>query len=97
MQHTMTLFIADDITNKFMKSADLKPEYKWYVTPQVIDFRTSSLVDDQYFENIIKASKEVFQEQGFWIPAIRYQNNFYRDSEVKILSDGKKEVFIHES
>lgn len=93
----MTLFIADVFTNKSMKAFDLKPDCKWYVSPTSVNFKTNSIVNDQYFEDIIKASKEKFQEQGFWIPAIKYQNNFYRDSEVKILSDGEKEVFINEA
>lgn len=92
MKHSMIIFTADKEMNRVMRSFDMCPEYKWFIETKAVEFDTSTVVDDDYFVRLINKSKEA--EESFWIPAIKYQDNFYHHPDVKILSDGKKEMFI---
>ena len=105
MTHQMTLYMADLRMNELMRAFDLRPKGKWYAHPVEVDFETSTPLTDEYFQNIIDKSNEVLWEppgvpgnimkiEGMWIPAIRYQNNHYFHHSVKILSDGKHEMFV---
>jgi len=93
-QYMMTTFAAHYPLNTFMAALDMRPSFKWYVETHEVVFSTSTKVDAAYFLNIIEKSKINYKDQGFWIPAIKYQNQIFMDPEVKILSDGVKEVFV---
>lgn len=94
MTHEMTMFIAHRPVNDTMKAFDMRPTCKWYVEPQKATFSTKTQITPGYFENIIAKSHEKYEEIGFWIPAIQYMGNFFRADGVKILSDGKREMFL---
>jgi hypothetical protein len=94
MQHTMTMYVADKQQNAFMSAVDMRHESKWFIKKTEVSFNTSTEVNDGYFINLIEKSKKVFSDKCFWIPAISYMGNFYFHPSVKILSDGKQEMFI---
>ena len=93
MKHKATLFVADLTHNKFMSAFDMRPDYKWFVVPTEVSFVTQTPVNEDYFMNIINKSKE---DPTFWIPAVKYMDNIYFSPDVKILSDGIREMFIQE-
>ena len=89
-QYVATLFVADKELNKFMQKLGLKPDFKVFYKRAVIQFSSASKVDKYYFFNIINKSKE---NPNFWIPAIEYKDKIFVDDKIKILSDGKIEIF----
>ena len=97
MQYQMTLYIADHFSNIFMKAADMKPEYKWYITPRKVTFETSTPITDDYFRKIMDLSKKMQEENGYWIPAIKFGGRMYAHKDVKQLSDGNRMGFINEN
>lgn len=95
MKHTMTLYIATQHPiNSFMSKIDLKPNGKWFVTLQTVNFETTTLINDDYFNNYINKSFESYRINKLWFPAIEYQDNFYHHPSVTCLSDGMHEMFV---
>lgn len=92
MKHTVILYIVDRKVNDFMKILDLCHSNKVFVNLQEMNFTTTTLVDEDYFMNIIGESKK---NENFWIAAISYMDNIFIDKDVKIISDGKQELFIN--
>jgi hypothetical protein len=87
-----TLYLADKKRNNFMRGVDLCPQNKAYVTDkETIRFKTSTLVNRQYWLNIIEKSKA---EDDFWIPAIEHDGILYVSPEIMELSDGKQVMFV---
>lgn len=93
MKHTLTLLTAHGPLNDFMYAVDLKPDYKWFVTPTDVEIETTTPIDEPYVMNLIQKSKDV-PGVDFWIPAIIYGGQWYIDPSVKVLSDGVKEMFV---
>lgn len=93
MKHTMTLMIADRKTNAYMKWLGFRPDCKWYTNPTAVDFETTSDINEAYFKSIIEHSRT---DKKFWIPGIIYQNNMIVANDVKIISDGLREMFVGE-
>ncbi len=92
---TMMLYIADMKQNAFMRAVDLRPDYKVYVTgKETVSFKTSTLVNKDYFMRIIEKSKS---NHGFWIPAIEHEGVLYVSPEIMELSDGNKIAFVGEA
>lgn len=94
MNHEMILFKADMVLNETMRAFDLRPEYKWFVEPLRVQFRTSTHVTEKYFIDIILKSKETKDASGWWVPMIQYMGTTFYDPEIKVLSDGSKEMYI---
>jgi len=91
MQYEMTLYIAEKNINKWMRSGDLKPDLKWYITRQKAFFTPKEKLSPEFFYNIIEKSKD---NKDPFIPAIEFCGQIYKDPDVQILSDGKEEMFI---
>lgn len=91
MKHQMTMFIADREVNNFMSAFDMRLDCKWFIKKVEVNFQTPTPIDEPYFLSLIEKSKD---EKKFWVPAIQYMGNFFHDPSVKILSDGKHEMFI---
>lgn len=91
MKHTLTLYVADRRMNSMMQAMDLRPDFKWFVTPTKVSFSSTKDITPEYFDQIIEKSRS---GEEFWIPAISYMGNWFQDPGVKILSDGKTEMFI---
>jgi len=96
LKHTMTMFIADRKMNELMRCFDMRIDCKQFIEPQEATFtlKEGVVLDEAFFINIIRKSKELMD--GYWIPAIRYQDNFFYHPEVKVLSDGRREFFIQQ-
>ena len=94
LKHTMTMFIAEKTMNNLMRSADLRPDYKWYCILKTVVFETTTPITEAYFTGIMEKSKAEFEKNGWWVPAIKYQDNFFAETSVKIVSDGKVEMFV---
>jgi len=92
---TMTLWIAKKPLNDWMEALDVKPYFKWYIQKEDVTLKTESVVDDKYYMNLIQKSFAEYSDLGFWIPAISTHDKFYVPDNVKILSDGEKEMFVH--
>lgn len=86
-----TIFMADRKINKFMESTGVKPKFKWFIKKAKTEMDVLEIPDDRFFEDIIQNSKDC---KEFWIPAISYNGKLFKDKEVKIISDGQKEMFI---
>ena len=92
---TAILFIADNKLNKWMASFDMWPQYKVFISAKYkVSFETSTLVDRNYWMNIIKKSKE---KKDCWIPAIEHDGVLYVSPEIMELSDGNKIAVIREN
>lgn len=91
MQYSMILFVAHREINEFMRCADLRPEYKWYVEFHKATFTHSGEINEGFFQSIIEQSRS---QEDYWIPAIQFCDSFFVAQNVKILSDGKKEMFV---
>lgn len=91
MQHTMTMFIAEERFNKFMRGCDLRPPGKWYCQLIRTQFETDTPITPEYFQKIITASRAGTAD--FWVPAIRYAGEIYHAPDVRIISDGEYEIF----
>lgn len=91
MKHTATLYVADRERNNLMAAFDLKPDYKWFVTPLKVTFEPDQPPTEEMFRQMIEQSKTLDDE---WILAIRYMDNLFADPSVKVLSDGEMEMFL---
>lgn len=87
----MTLYIADRQINEFMKTFDLRPDYKWFIKTVTVRFKPTKKLNDKFFLNLIEKSKA---EKEKWVPAIQFQDKIYCDPSVKELSDGNKCFFV---
>lgn len=94
IKHQMTLYVADRKMNDFMKAFDLRIDCKQFIDLRDVTFtlKPGVVIDEEFFMNFIMKSKELME--GYWIPAILYQGNFFYHPEVKVLSDGQREMFI---
>lgn len=94
MQHKMTLYISDRKLNEFMKAFDMRIDCKQFIEPReaIFTMKPGRVIDEEFFMNLITKSKDLME--GYWIPAIKYQDNFFYHPEVKVLSDGQKEMFL---
>lgn len=92
MKYSLTLFFADKKLNNMMCNVDLKPDCKEFITDsRDVVIETTSALDEASIRKIIEASKN---DPDFWIPAIGFAGILYVDDDIKILSDGKTEMFI---
>lgn len=102
LKHKMVLYLADNQMNWFMSALDLAHKGKFFVCPYPVTFETTTTITKNYFKKIIQESKKnrdssnknKEQKTGFWIPAIKYQDNLIVDEEVVSLSDGYSEFFV---
>ena len=92
--YVLILYIADLKMNSAMKSFDMCPDYKVFVSAHKTTITTSSQVDVAYLEKIIENSLERVNELGFWIPAIIFEEKLFAHKDIKILSNGDQELFI---
>ena len=94
MRYQITAMIAEKTQNDMMQAFDLKPDYKWYISPTQMSFNTDKAVDEAFLTNMINKSKEQYDQNKFWIPAISCMGILYSDITVKELSDGKRIIVI---
>lgn len=94
MKHTLIMWLAPLRKNAFMRAADLRPEGKWYCELLETHIETASAVDEPYLLNIINQSRVEQEQQGWWVPAIGFQGDLIVHPDVRILSDGRHEIFI---
>lgn len=88
----MTMYIADKQQNGLMKAFGLCPDYKVFVTgKETVSFKTTTLVNADYFQRIIEKSKT---NKDFWIPAIEHDGAMHVSPEIVELSDGEKCAFV---
>ena len=87
----MTLYIADKKLNNFMECIDMKHKYKYFVSIKSVVFKTNTIVNEDYFMNIINKSMD---KLDFCIPAIEFCGVIYCHDSVCELSDGINTFFI---
>ena len=91
-KYHFTLLLAERKLNSFMTSFDMRPNFKWFYAPTEVEVTTTTQINSEYFQKIIRESKNL---PDYWIPGIIYAGELYVDPEVKILSDGVKEMFVN--
>jgi CheY-like chemotaxis protein len=90
-------FLADKPINEFLYRFDLKPEYKQYVTTlyegqlMLPEEEKADLTEEQ-MNKIIETSRT--SSESFWVVAIEHKGKLVVADGIKILSDGKVEVFV---
>jgi len=91
MQYSMLLFVAHRKINDVMRCCDMRPDYKWFIETHRATFTKHGEINEAFFMRIIEESKS---EPDYWIPAIKFCDSFFVAQNVKILSDGNKEMFV---
>jgi hypothetical protein len=90
-----TLFVADKKMNAMMEGFDMRPSHKVFIRPidtsMSVDLSIAGSVDEVFFNKIIQKSKS---HNDYWIPVILYNGLYYKDPEIKVISDGVHEMFI---
>ena len=88
----VTLYIADKLTNAFLKAADLCEIGKVYVTPMAQEYTrrgTGSTLD--FLQGIISLP---MPDDRYWIPAVAGDGEIVVADGITQLSDGRKIMFI---
>ena len=101
MKHTATLLMADEKLNKTMRQLDMAPLGKVFITMLEIDFETSTPVDEDYFNKMIESQSKVIHSNNSHyslflsgLAGVIYGKNIFLHPFVRIVSDGKHEMFI---
>lgn len=90
MKFEMIMYVAQRELNEMMRCFDLKPDYKWYVTPMKADIENPSI------DKIKKLIAESHKHASIYIPAVRCGSEFVVDEGVMELSDGKRIMYVNE-
>jgi len=93
MNYEMTLMVADNPTNGFMKAFDLRNDGEYFVSLMDIQFSTDAVLNEDYFMNIIDKSIEG-ELEGMKVPGIIFCGNAFLHKGVTKISDGKKCFYV---
>lgn len=86
----MTLYTPHPVS-AFMKCADARPDCKEYVIGRRVTVITGSEVDAAWFGRLFEASREAGEHR---IVAAEHDGKLHAADGIKILSDGKSEMFV---
>lgn len=86
MKHTIQLYLAPKIENAFLEYFE-KDKIKVFCRVEEITFTTASDVTEKLFRETMERSKKAFlkEEDDYWIAAIRYMDNFFKENEKSII------------
>ena len=89
-----TFYVANKWKNEFMQRLDARKDYEWFVEPVLHEISTWIAEcdrEDFFLEEIIEKSRPY---KDFWVPGVLYCGVIYHPEDVKIISDGKKLIFL---
>jgi hypothetical protein len=89
----ITLYVANRRKNKLMAAFDLCPPYKVFAEPMDHDFERVGTDTDAFACRLIRGS-QLDESSEFWIPAVVLNGKIYSSPEIKVISDGKREMFL---
>jgi len=98
MKHEVILYITLPKITEWMTMLDMCQPGKYFVKKYKMVINPKRPVNSEFFMDWINLStKEEFDKDGF-IAAIEFMGNCYAHPDVKVLSDGKKEMWVkHEA
>lgn len=93
------LLVIDEEITRWMRACDLFSPGKFLIQYIDISFQTTTNVDYDYFMKMINESFKKFKEndEGVRIAAIICMKYLFAHEDVKVISDGKYEMFIPQS
>lgn len=92
MQHEIILYLTLPEVTKFMRRLDLCHPDKYFTVPYVMTAETDRNVNDEYLNKMVALLGKIDQEKPF-VAALSYMQNMYFAPGVKIVSDGKHEMW----
>lgn len=100
MKHSATLLYADRKMNDLLRRFDLFIPGKVLVSLVEIEFQTTTSVNEEYFMKMIDFQAEIMKASYgddlflSGLAGVIYMDNIFVHPCIKILSDGKHEMFI---
>lgn len=86
MKHTIQLYLAPKIENAFLEYFE-GDKTKVFCRVEEMTFTTASEATEKRFRETMERSKKAFlnREEDFWIAAIKYMDNFFKEDESSII------------
>jgi hypothetical protein len=77
-----------------MSAVDLCPEYKVFVDIVRVEYKRIGGEEDEEFARRIIGLSKSNKEGDYWIPAISFNDKMWVADGIKVISDGRSEMFV---